>query len=966
MKLLNRTRRTIAVLMILVIMFTSLNYRSARANTTSSTSTFQEDGFAVTFTLENQWKEGYNANISIHNTGSRIIENWSLRFDMKNEITNIWNGTIENLSNGTYIIKNAGWNADIAVGSTVNFGFTVKGSAVEIPKQYSIVTVDKDLGEKTYQVEYILDTDWGDGFTARILITNLDHKPIENWKMEFDYERNITEIWNAKIVEHTNNHYILENVGYNQNIEQGGTIHIGFNGNGGEQSDSPHNIKMNGVTIENEGEESPNKEKPSEEFVEVADGKINTEYLYNAIYPILITEGFSVDDIYLSDDYDKDGLTLEEEYLYDLNPFVTDTDEDGVSDYDEIKVYKTDPLVADTDGDGLCDGTEISIKLDPLKKDSDGDGEIDGKEKTTQVISNESFTSLKNAKVKPKIKITGKQDYRDKIKVTDVSYNQAYEDIPGLLENVYEFDASNDLIFSKCTLTFTIKKSLLQENKIEDLAIAYYDEVNNEIEFLTTTCNKEKGTISADIKQLGCYMTINRSNYTSQEVSTLSIKASTTKYSITLSNGQVIKLNADPSLNDDRVDTDGDGIPDVIELKSSYRKKIYTSNSSYYYQTVWSFYSNPVKKDTDGDGINDCDDLSPTIYDIRVTADTESTIQFNTGRKWYKITCSSYDYLDNISVMIDNHVEHPIGKSKLKSIIKCVNDNSKVNFNYNELCYISVLNNEGAKLYLDSKSETLREQIFHTITNRESRYYKHTGILWWSKWTEVDSPKSGGFFKGKVISEYNLNLSNRLYYISDVFDTIDFIIKAGALVIASTIAIEAGATISLHIEALYGYCKSYGIIKGFQMYQYLGTSNLDDGLISWIEADMNDGDSCLDDIIDKNIPIYQRGETGEEALKSLYGGKSQVYFKTFVDGKEGGHYVDQLANNIAHEAKVGYTCLSKRVKIQILKDAYLKENGFVDDVVWEFFKSDATGRIGATKALKDFLTSNGIKYIIHE
>lgn len=37
----------------------------------------------------------------------------------------------------------------------------------------------------------------------------------------------------------------------------------------------------------------------------------------------------------------------------------TDTDKDGISDYDEVHLYKTNPFAADTDGDGVIDGTEI-------------------------------------------------------------------------------------------------------------------------------------------------------------------------------------------------------------------------------------------------------------------------------------------------------------------------------------------------------------------------------------------------------------------------------------------------------------------------------------------------------------------------------------------------------------------------------------------------------------------------------
>jgi hypothetical protein len=51
-----------------------------------------------------------------------------------------------------------------------------------------------------------------------------------------------------------------------------------------------------------------------------------------------------------------------------------DTDNDGLSDQDEIEVYGTDPLIQDSDGDGLTDGLEITVAgTDPNNPDTDGD-----------------------------------------------------------------------------------------------------------------------------------------------------------------------------------------------------------------------------------------------------------------------------------------------------------------------------------------------------------------------------------------------------------------------------------------------------------------------------------------------------------------------------------------------------------------------------------------------------------------
>jgi predicted nucleotidyltransferase len=51
-----------------------------------------------------------------------------------------------------------------------------------------------------------------------------------------------------------------------------------------------------------------------------------------------------------------------------------DSDNDGLSDQDEVNIYNTDPLVQDSDGDGLTDGLEIQFGYDPSLADSNADG----------------------------------------------------------------------------------------------------------------------------------------------------------------------------------------------------------------------------------------------------------------------------------------------------------------------------------------------------------------------------------------------------------------------------------------------------------------------------------------------------------------------------------------------------------------------------------------------------------------
>lgn len=77
--------------------------------------------------------------------------------------------------------------------------------------------------------------------------------------------------------------------------------------------------------------------------------------------------------------FDGDNVPPHTELQHGTNPFVQDTDNDGLDDGAEIYGV-TSPTNNDTDGDKLSDGKEKEIGANPLKKDTDGDGLTDYKE----------------------------------------------------------------------------------------------------------------------------------------------------------------------------------------------------------------------------------------------------------------------------------------------------------------------------------------------------------------------------------------------------------------------------------------------------------------------------------------------------------------------------------------------------------------------------------------------------------
>ncbi len=76
-------------------------------------------------------------------------------------------------------------------------------------------------------------------------------------------------------------------------------------------------------------------------------------------------------------DSDGDGLSDEREGAFGTDPAKADTDNDGLTDGDEILEYDTDALKVDTDFDGYNDGVEVEAGTDPLYAASVPAGDTD-------------------------------------------------------------------------------------------------------------------------------------------------------------------------------------------------------------------------------------------------------------------------------------------------------------------------------------------------------------------------------------------------------------------------------------------------------------------------------------------------------------------------------------------------------------------------------------------------------------
>lgn len=402
-----------------------------------------------------------------------------MEFDYAGAISNIWNAVIDSSEDGKYIIKNAGWNQDIAAGGSAEFGISGQENFPGFPKQYTLLGNIAGVAKEDYTITYHLDSDWGDGFTGTITVTNNTAAAIEDWYLEFDFNRNITNIWNGVTESHKGKHYVIKNAGYNANINAGQSISFGFSGNKGSSADEPENYELSSHAMY--GKANPKYTDTD------GDGLTDYEELN-----ITLTDPEKADTdgngiIDSEEDPDEDGINNRDEIDLGTNPLSSDTDRDNLTDYEELYQYHTDPLLEDTDGDGLTDYDDVKLGFSPLLKDTDGNGIIDSEERVQQTVIKEMKDPGKEGVTAVSVSLSIKGNAEKRVGIEDAyDFDKLSSGVVGLVGVPVEIGCDTD--FQQADITFYYDVNVLGDTKEEDLSIMWYDEANNWYQILDQDC----------------------------------------------------------------------------------------------------------------------------------------------------------------------------------------------------------------------------------------------------------------------------------------------------------------------------------------------------------------------------------------------------------------------------------------------------------------------------------------------
>ena len=191
--------------------------------------TYNYDGYSVDYNVTNEWDGAQTVELTVSNTGADSILNWALKYDAEGEISNLWNADLYEQNGDEYVIKNVGWNFEIAPSQSVTYGYTLSGDNISMPKNFEIYSKRVDKAEG-YDVQYNITKSWDVGVEGNIVITNTSAAPIEAWTLSFDSNFTIDNLWNGRVLENNGTSYTVAAEMWTNPIQPNGSMTIGFVG----------------------------------------------------------------------------------------------------------------------------------------------------------------------------------------------------------------------------------------------------------------------------------------------------------------------------------------------------------------------------------------------------------------------------------------------------------------------------------------------------------------------------------------------------------------------------------------------------------------------------------------------------------------------------------------------------------------------------------------------------------------
>lgn len=241
------------------------------------------------FQITSDRGDTYRAAITIDNRDDRKITDWSLEFTLDRDVVQTFGAQMTRIAADRYRFTPSEWTKEIAPGGQAKFTFVGKpGNLKTGPQQVKLdvsytpsptsptvatpapppppvasadvqpkppapapkpaapapkpawkqtspdnaVSVGKPTtgGGIPHVVAFKLKGAWNNGFTAEIAVVNNTDRMIRPWRLEFEFDNKIEEMWEAQYKRVGDGRYVVTPRDYNQELPPGGFIVFGFKG----------------------------------------------------------------------------------------------------------------------------------------------------------------------------------------------------------------------------------------------------------------------------------------------------------------------------------------------------------------------------------------------------------------------------------------------------------------------------------------------------------------------------------------------------------------------------------------------------------------------------------------------------------------------------------------------------------------------------------------------------------------
>jgi hypothetical protein len=483
---------------------------------------YSGENYEVDYSITSAWDNNQMISVTVTNTGTEPIGNWSLFYDFGGEIANIYNAEIKENDYFSYVAHTSNNFGEITPNSSTNFGYTLVGAESNyFPDSVDMVQSRQEITEGL-TIELTDISNNYDTFGGQLILANTTNNQICMPEITINANFSLLSNWGYDIINLGENSYTIKS-----KFDTGIFINIPPN--------SSYTLQISGSNVENPQIESFSatelKVSVEEYAARDSDGDTLPDYYENEIYSDkynpdtdgdLLIDGYEefalttspllsdTDANGISDadeDSDTDNLTNLQEYEIGTRPKQSDTDYDGLLDSDEINFYFTNPCEKDTDIDGMSDGTEVYLGIiSPILSDSDSDGILDGDEVFEQTLKPDQYSDfvLDETGIIPEISITGAGDFNEKIRISDVEESCIWGELNYKLGHLFDIGHYEELIFESSTISFTISNDLIDIYGIDDIGIFTFNSETSSIELLDTSIvafNK----ISAEVTHYSIY-----------------------------------------------------------------------------------------------------------------------------------------------------------------------------------------------------------------------------------------------------------------------------------------------------------------------------------------------------------------------------------------------------------------------------------------------------------------------------